>query len=194
VATTQRSARPYLIGALLWLVGALVLVGSGRLAELPPPGPQLVLLALTAALLVARATLSGFRIWLAGINIRQLVAIHISRFVGIAFLVFAARGDLPAAFAVPAGWGDIAIATAALVLVLLVPDLLAHRTVLLVWNLLGLADILFVVALAGRTLLLAPESMRALLVLPLGLVPTFLVPVIIATHLWLFQRLRTERA
>ena len=31
VATTTRSSRPYLIGALLWFAGALVLVGSGRL-------------------------------------------------------------------------------------------------------------------------------------------------------------------
>ena len=77
---------------------------------------------------------------------------------------------------------------------LLVPDLLAQRTALLVWNLLGLVDILFVVATAARTLFIAPDSMRALLVLPLGLVPTFLVPVIIATHLWLFQRLRRERS
>ena len=193
VTTPPRSSRPYLLAALLWFVGALVLVGSGRLVQLRPPGPQLVLVGLTAALLVAGATLTGFRIWLAGINLRQLVAIHITRFVGICFLVLASRGELPASFAIPAGWGDILIATSALVFVLLVPDLLAQRTALLIWNLLGLVDILFVVAMAARTLFLAPDSMRALLVLPLGLVPTFLVPVIIATHLWLFQRLRRER-
>ena len=137
--------------------------------------------------------LTGFRIWLAGINFRQLVAVHVTRFVGICFLVLASRGELPAAFAIPAGWGDIFIAVGALAFVLLVPDLLAHRTALLVWNLLGLVDILFVVASATRYVLLAPESMHALLVLPLGLVLTFLVPLIIATHVWLFQRLRPER-
>jgi len=193
VATTERSSRPYLIAGALWFVGALLFVGSGRFAALHPPGPQLVLLALTAALLAAGATVTGFRIWLAGINLRQLVALHVTRFVGICFLVLASRGELPASFAVPAGWGDIAIATGALVFVLLVPDLLTHRTALLAWNLLGLADILFVVGSAARSVLLAPESMRALLVLPLGLVVTFLVPLIIATHVWLFQRLRHER-
>jgi hypothetical protein len=110
------------------------------------------------------------------------------------FLILSARGELPGGFAIPAGWGDIAIASGALVFVLLVPDLLAHRTALLLWNLLGLVDILFVVASAARHVLAAPESMQALLVLPLGLVLTFLVPLIIATHVWLFQRLRTERA
>jgi len=193
VATTEHRSRPYLVAGALWFAGALLFVGSGRFAALHPPGPQLVLLALTVALLVAGATVTGFRIWLAGINLRQLVAIHITRFVGICFLVLSSRGELPAAFAVPAGWGDIAIATGALGFVLLVPDLLAHRTALLTWNLLGLADILFVVGSAARAVLLAPESMHALLVLPLGIVLTFLVPLIIATHVWLFQRLRRER-
>ncbi len=193
MAATQRSSRPYWIAALLWFLGALLIVGSGRLAALRPPGPQLVLLGLTVALLAAGAVFTGFRIWLAGINLRQLVAIHVTRFVGIWFLVLASRGELPAAFALPAGWGDIVVATGALVFVLLVPDLLARRTALLLWNFLGLVDILFVVATAARFLVSAPESMRALLVLPLGLVPSFLVPLIIATHLWLFQRLRRER-
>jgi hypothetical protein len=193
MTTSERSSRPYLIAGLVWFAGAFLFVGSGRFAALRPPGPQLVLLALTVALLAAGASLTGFRIWLAGINLRQLVAVHITRFVGICFLVLASRGELPAGFALPAGWGDIAIAAGALVFVLLVPDLLAHRTALLVWNLLGLVDILFVVASAARHVLTAPESMHALLVLPLGLVLTFLVPLIIATHVWLFQRLRRER-
>lgn len=193
MAATQRSSRPYWIAALLWFLGALLIVGSGRLAALRPPGPQFVLLGLTVALLTAGAVFTGFRIWLAGINLRQLVALHVTRFVGIWFLVLASRGELPAAFALPAGWGDIVVATGALVFVLLVPDLLARRTALLLWNFLGLVDILFVVATAARFLVSAPESMRALLVLPLGLVPSFLVPLIIATHLWLFQRLRRER-
>jgi len=192
VAATSRSSRPYLIGAILWFAAALLFVGSGRFARLRPPGPQLVLVGLTVALLVAGAAITGFRIWLAGINLRQLVAVHVTRFVGICFLVLASRGELPAAFAVPAGWGDIVIATGALGFVLFVPDLLAHRTALLAWNLLGLADILFVVASAARAVFIAPESMRPLLVLPLGLVLTFLVPIIIATHLWLFRRLRRE--
>jgi hypothetical protein len=185
--------RPYLLVLLLWFAAALFATGSGRVAQLRPPGPQLVLLGLTVALLAAGAVFTGFRIWLAGINLRQLVAVHVARFVGIWFVVLASRGELPAAWALPAGWGDIAIATAALAFVLFVPDLLANRTALLAWNFLGLVDILFVVATAARMLYIDPESMRALLVLPLGLVPTFLGPLVIATHVWLFQRLRRER-
>ena len=42
---------------------------------------------------------------------RWLLSVHTMRFVGILFLVMHARGELPWAFAVPGGCGDIVIAT-----------------------------------------------------------------------------------
>ena len=54
---------------------------------------------------------------------------------------------------------------------------------------LGLLDILFVVATAARVGTADPESMRALLVLPLSVLPTFLVPLIIASHVAIAVRL-----
>ena len=118
------------------------------------------------------------------------MAFHLTRFVGAYFLVLYARGELPYLFAVPGGWGDIAVAAGALLLVLLVPELEAHPRWLFLWNLAGLADILFVVATATRLALADPASMSALLRLPLSLLPTFLVPLIIASHLLIFWRLR----
>jgi hypothetical protein len=193
VATAKSGGRLYPLIGLGWLAAALVLGASGQLNRLRPPAPQAVLLGLTLALVVAGATLQGFRHWLAGINLRQLVAFHIVRFVGIYFLVLYSRGELPYAFAVPGGWGDIAVATGALLLVLLVPDLGARRSWVLAWNVLGLTDIVYVVLTASRLATANPESMQALLRLPLSLLPTFLVPLIIASHLYLLRRLRTER-
>jgi hypothetical protein len=193
MTTPTRSSTPYLIVGLVWFAAALVLAGTGRLALLRPPAPQLVLVGLTVALLVAGATLPGFRTWLAGIRLRQLVALHVTRFVGGYFLVLHARGELPYAFAVPGGWGDIAVATGALILVLFVRDLAASRPWLFAWNLLGLVDILYVVATAARLAFADPESMSALLRLPLALLPMFLVPLIIASHFFLFARMLPER-
>jgi hypothetical protein len=53
---------------------------------------------------------------------------------------------------------------------------------------------LFVVATAARLGLAEPSSMAALLRLPLSLVPTFLVPLIIASHILIFVRLARQRA
>lgn len=176
-----------------WFVVAAILTVRGTLAALNPPGPQAVIAGLTALLLAAGAFWPGFRSWRAGINLRQLVALHITRLVGIWFLVLAGRGALPSSWAVPAGWGDIAVATLALGIVLLVPDLTARRGVVLAWNLLGLADLLFVIGSASRLAFADPDALRGLFAFPTGLIPVFLVPLLLASHVWLFARLRVEK-
>jgi hypothetical protein len=182
------NARPFLLVGIVWLAIAIGLGASGRLLLLQPPVPQLVLAGLTT-LLIASGILSGpFRAWLAALRVRRLVALHLTRFVGIYFLVLYGRGELPYLFAVPGGWGDIAVASCALLLVLLVPGLEGRSWILMLWNVLGMADILFVVVTASRLALADPASMSALQRLPLSLLPTFLVPLIIASHVLIFWR------
>jgi len=172
----------------VWLAAAMVLGASGRLQTLRPPAPQL--LGLTAGLIVAGTVLPGFRAWAASVPLRHLVALHLTRFVGAYFLVLYRRGELPYAFAVPGGWGDIVVAALALALLLSGPPTTPRRRLAYIgWNGLGLVDILFVVATAARLALADPDSMGALLRLPLSLLPTFLVPLIIASHLLLAIRL-----
>jgi hypothetical protein len=82
------------------------------------------------------------------------------------------------------------VAAWALVLVLLVPGLTWRNNLVAIWNLVGLADILFVVGTAARLGITAPASMVPLLHLPLAVIPTFLVPLIITSHVLIFRRLR----
>src|SRR5437763_179955 len=103
------------------------------------------------------------------------------------------EGQLPGAFAIPAGWGDIVIATSALVLLVAWSQVGRQRSALLLWNALGLLDILFVVADAAKQALADPASIAALLRLPLSLLVTFLVPLIIGSHLLVFARLRIRQ-
>lgn len=173
----------------VWFLAALVVGASGRLASLAPPRPQLLLLLLTAALIAAGMLVPSFRAWLAAVDLRSVIAIHLTRFIGVYFLVLYARGLLPFDFAVLGGWGDIAIATTALLWLVLVAEPTAHRTLLLLWNLCGLIDIVFVVATAARMATADPASMGPMRTLPLSLLPTFLVPLIIASHVLIFWRL-----
>jgi len=174
----------------VWFLAALVVGASGLLVRAAPRAPQLLLVLLTAVLIVAGATVPSFRAWLASVDLRSVIAIHLTRFVGVYFLVLYARGLLPFDFAVIGGGGDLAIAVSALLLLVLVREPAAHRALLWVWNLCGLIDILFVVATAARMAQADPASMGPLRTLPLSLLPTFLVPVIIATHVLVFRRLR----
>jgi hypothetical protein len=149
-----------------------------------------VLGGLTVLLLAAVAARPRFRRWLATLDLRWLVAVHLTRFVGLYFLLLYYRdGALPRAFAVPGGWGDIIVATLALGLLLAGGRLDGRPRLVGVWNAFGLLDILFVVATASRLALADPDSMNALLRLPLSLLVTFLVPIIIADHVVVFWRI-----
>jgi len=180
----------------VWLLAACLVGASGWLSALRPPAPQLVLGGLTIALLVAARQWSPLRQFVDTVDLRALVLFHVTRFVGFYFLVLYARGELPWVFAVPGGWGDNAVAATALLLVCLVrPDRPGGRLVYLAWNVVGLIDVLGVVLTAARLALADPASMRALLRLPLSLLLTFVVPIIIATHVLMLGRLtRTPAA
>lgn len=179
----------------LWLLIALVVGASGVLAPLNPPVAVVIIIGLTAFALVLALRISPVREWVAALDPRWLVACHLTRFVGFYFLMLYDRGELPRAFALYGGWGDIIVATLAVLLLLFVPGLSTRRDrgVVGAWNTLGLIDILAVVATAVRSGLADPASMSALLRLPLSLLPTFIVPIVIATHTLLFLRLRPAR-
>jgi hypothetical protein len=192
MSTPPAMGRPtaVLVGLGVWLAVAVALGASGRLQGLVPPIPQLTLVALTVGALLVTARVAAVRTWALSVDVRVLVAFHLTRFVGASFLVLYRRGELPYDFAVPGGWGDILVAS--LALLLLVggpPDTVGRLRAYVAWNVLGLLDILFVVATAARLGLAAPASMAALLRLPLSLLPTFLVPLIITSHVLLAIRL-----
>jgi hypothetical protein len=95
---------------------------------------------------------------------------------------------LSPAFALPAAYGDITVAILAFFL-LVIPPMTKSRPFMLAWNTLGLIDILFVVITALRVGLRDWPGMAPLRELPLVLLPTFFVPLIIASHVLIFVRL-----
>jgi hypothetical protein len=148
---------------------------------------------LTALILFACWKITLIRVWVLNVDVSWLVLLHVTRlFAGVYFLVLCQSGQLPCAFARPAGWGDIVVAILALAVVAAMRTEFA-KALLLTWNTLGLIDIIFVVFSALRFGLIDWESMHALRELPLSLLPTFLVPLVIASHVLIFFRLAQER-
>lgn len=183
------SSRPYILIALVWLALACAIGATGRMAQLRPPLPQVVILALTAALIWAGVKHRGFHDWLEQVSLRGVVAFHLTRFVGFAFLATYARNELPFEFAVPAGWGDIIVAVGALAIVLFQPRPESRPPVLMLWNVVGFADIVGAVLSAARLALRDASSMAPLLEFPMSLVPTFIVPIVVASHVLVFWRI-----
>ena len=193
-ARAARSARPLYAILLAWGALALVAGATGSVARSPGP-PPIVLVGLAAGGLIAWGLSTKFRGWVRAVPPRVLVALHLVRFVGAWFIVLYRRGELPFAFAVPGGWGDIlaAAGAAGLLLGAFPARTRARRAALFAWNAFGLLDILFVVSSAARLFFAEAGQLAPLTRLPLSLLPTFLVPLIVLSHLRIFGWLRETR-
>src|SRR3954469_16673342 len=154
----QRGTRLVLVGLLVWFCLALGLGLTGRFENAGAIGVAITIWSLTILILALSGFVPPLRDWATAVDPTSLVALHLTRFVGIYFLILCERGDLPPGFAKPAGIGDIAVATLALV-ILVTPFLRRSRAALMTWNTLGLIDILLVVGNALRIGLANAESM-----------------------------------
>ena len=188
--STVVSPRPALVGTLVWLAAATVVGATGVLASLPA-GPQLVGLTLTIVAVFVSTRVAVVRQSVDALPIRALVGVHAVRFIGIAFLALAARGELSPLFAERAGWGDIVAATLAIALLLIGLGTSAfRRRVFLAWNIFGMLDLIVAVGTAAFVVLRGDvPGMQPLVRLPLVLVPMFVVPLLFASHVALFRRL-----
>jgi hypothetical protein len=185
--------RAVVFGLSAWLCFALAVGVAGWFRNASAPAVAVTIWTLTALALLACWKIQMVRDWAAIVDLRWLIALHLTRFVGIYFLILGKRGDLPQGFAGPAGFGDILIAMIAL-FILVVPRLRMLRPALLSWNTLGLVDILLVIFSALRFGLRDWQSMAPLRELPLSLLPTFIVPLIVASHVLIFVRLKVDAA
>jgi hypothetical protein len=178
-----------------WLVISGMLARSGVYRQGPGDGvpwfPVAFAGVLGALLLATRIRLVS-RILSAPGAPARLVLPHTLRVVGVVFLIVMAQGHLPAAFALPAGLGDIAIGVSAP----FVARRLARgtgRAGAVRFNVLGILD-LIVAGIIGFLLLGLVEvtpSTAPLTLLPLALIPTAAVPLAIALHIVSLRRLRT---
>jgi hypothetical protein len=183
------SARPAVVGTFVWLVLATA-VGFTGVVGLFPAGPQLFALTLTVAAVFVSTRVAAVRQSVDALPIQALVGIHVVRFIGIAFLILGARGELSPLFAERAGWGDITTATIASVLLLVGLARTIPRRALIAWNIFGVIDLIVAVTTAGFVVVRGDvPGMEPLLRLPLVLVPIFAVPLLFATHVALFRRL-----
>lgn len=186
-------------GLALWFVLVTAMAATGVLHD--PQGPGVAGLGIAVLLPIVILSIRVLRSpalfrGLQAIPLSLLVGVNVIRTFGVAFLILYGTGRLPAPFAPVAGWGDILVGLAALPVAWLVhrKGAGAHATVL-IWNTLGLLDLVAAVGLGvasapGPLHLLDTEPDADLMTtLPWLLVPGFLVPLLASTHLAVFYRL-----
>ena len=176
----------------VWLVAAVVVGATGMLRHVPMPPPALAVGLTVATLLIVRLS-RGARDAIHRLGPGPLVLFHLVRIAaGAYFLVLGSRGVLPREFTTPAGWGDILVGIAALwVLLRCLPVRLSwQRIAFLIWNVAGLLDILGVLGNAARLYVRNPSFVDPFMSLPLAILPTFVVPIVLVSHVLLFSWVR----
>lgn len=157
----------------------------------PPPGTPPIAIGLAASAPPIVAIALGlrsprFRAWAAGLDLRHLTLIQVSRVGGLTFLVVAGLHALPAGFAVPAGLGDVAIGlTAPLIAAFAVGR---SNRVFLAWTILGIADLVNAVTLgvlysnSPIGVLSGDIGTQVMATMPMILIPAFGVPFTLTAH------------
>jgi hypothetical protein len=195
--------KPFVAGVLaLWFVVVFVLGAAGVMAQPPGTPPIPILIGATTPVIVFLVAYWGwpaFRAYVLSLDPALAAAIQGWRAAGLGFLALYAHGVLPGVFAWPAGLGDIAIGvTAPWVAQALVrrPGFLASQ-VFVVWNLLGILDLLVAVSLGGLSSVLTTGSAGGpttapMAQLPLVLIPAYLVPLFVVLHLAVLLQARRQ--
>jgi hypothetical protein len=185
--------------AAAWFVGIASLAGLGVFSSptglgTPAIGAAVVAPVIAGLIAFARSrTVSTFAL---GIPLAVLVGVHVGRILGGFFLALHAAGRLPTTFALTAGWGDILVAATAAPLALAIHRRVpGWRRLTLVWNSIAILDLVTAVSLGVgsapgspvRFIFENPNS-GAIAALPWLMIPGFLVPIYMLTHLAIFAR------
>lgn len=172
----------------LWFGGALAaghFLLLQRVSALALPALTLFLAAIPV---LAYLRVESIRTWVDTLDLRALVLLHVTRFAAIYLLVLHQRGEVPRALVVPGALGDIIVAVMALPVAFApLADAARHRAIV-IWNVVGFVGLLLAQVSVARLALSAPAEVRVLTPLPLSLLPTFLVPLLLASHVVIFAR------
>jgi len=179
-------SRTFRIVLTLWASVAVLAVVLGWFARWPAYAAQAAIALQMLIFLCVLAASRRAREYLFSLDVRRLTWFHAWRLLpGAAFLyLFYFHHQLPWSFAVPGGYGDMVIGLTAWPASMLPAAMWRRRwAALLVWHILGFADLAGVVRAALINGLRDPGSMRPLTQFPLSFLPAMLVALTFMAHI-----------
>jgi len=190
-------------GLVTWF--CMVLWFSLTGAYIVPAGQQPLFLILSTsfpvlAFAIAYHFASAFRQYVLNLDIRTLILLHSWRMLGFGFLFIYAFSELPLLFALPAGVGDAMTAIFATIIGI---SFMTNRhgvkkRWISVWNNFGLIDFVVAVSIGLMTRtgnighLDNTVASDAIAHFPLVMIPGFIVPFYLLTHIIIILQLRTR--
>jgi hypothetical protein len=199
---TVRTIAAVLIG---WLLLSIWLAGAGAYHAGPTDLPTIqygILIPILAGLALIWRSKSVARL-LEAIPQQWLVGVQLYRALGVIFLILYATGYLPRLFAWPAGIGDIAVGLLAPIVAFAYARALQSAAgYVAAWNVFGIVDLIVAVGTGFVTSpsLLQPAATAVeptsglMTVLPMVLIPVYLVPLSIILHAASLATLHRERS
>jgi len=187
-----------------WFVVVVILAATRALYYehgLGAPGLGIAVAVPIAVLCIVVARTQALREEFHRVPLWLLVGVHVVRLLGISFIILYTAGRLPAPFASAAGWGDIFVGATALPVAWFAYRQPTNvRSMIWIWNVIGIADLINAVGLGvisspgPQRLIFAEPSSAIMTTLPWLLIPGFLVPLLFAVHIGIFIRLTKHNA
>ena len=187
-----------------WFVVVVILAATRALyyeGGLGAPGLGVAVALPIAVLCIVVARTQALREEFHRVPVWLLVGVHVVRVLGISFIILYTAGRLPAPFAPIAGWGDIFVGATALPVAWLTYRRPTNvRSMIWIWNVIGIADLINAVGLGvisspgPQRLIFVEPSSAIMATLPWLLIPGFLVPLLFAVHIGIFIRLAKHNA
>lgn len=195
IANTSHGLRNIVLYLAAWFTAATALGASGVLLTLPRFFFPVVIWGSFFALLAFCRWGAAVRAALSRIPLAVPLIFHaiVRTGYGIGIILEGERGRLPKLFAEVAGPGDVVVGVLALgALFFAFRRTPTARITLLAWNVIAFADIVVALVLGQGEIMFGagPAAFSAAAHFPFAWLPTFVVPLIVATHLWMFARLR----
>src|SRR5438128_3194603 len=199
-SSTKRSGVKTLVAIVLalWFLVVFVLGANGLFVRTGGAPPLPILFGATVPLIAFFLAYFGwpaFRAFVLASDLRLGAAIQGWRVGGLGFLALYLYGILPGEFALPAGLGDIAIGVTApwIVIALIRRPGFATCPLFVMWNVLGILDLIVAVGTGAMSSGFLPGFSGAVTTLPMSklplvLIPAYFVPIFVMLHLTaLFQ-------
>ena len=179
----------------LAIVGLVSLSGYYMENVLPPRIMVFTIIPLFLFYMIYVSRSTWFKLIFEHIRLEQLIFIHIFRFVGVFFFLIYIYDAIPLEFALAGGIGDLVAATLVFPVIAALRMKRSYAKLLVwIWNIIGLLDIISVLAtaliLTHKAIPINEVGVQQITTFPFSWIPAFAPATIVFLHILVLRKLK----